>query len=45
MLKVVIKNSNGTNLSVNDILNKVLLNDYSYEEYTKFEKILNSCLN
>jgi len=45
MLKVVIKNSNDKNLSINDILNKVLLNDYSYEEYTKFEKILNSCLN
>ena len=45
MLKVVVKNNNGRNLSVNDILNKVLLNDYSYEEYMKFEKILNSCLN
>jgi len=45
MLKTVIKNSNSVNLSINDILNKNLLIMYSHEEYSKFEKILNSCLN
>ena len=43
MLKTII-DTNGNNLSVDDILNKVLLNK-SFAEYNKFEKILNSCLN
>lgn len=45
MLKTVIENNNTNNLSLSDILNKNLLNKYTFEEYNKFEKILNSCLN
>jgi len=46
MLKTIIENSNNSNLSLSDILNtSLLLNRYSAEEYNKFEKILNSCLN
>lgn len=45
MLKTVINNNDDSNLSMNDVLNKNLLNEYSYEEYSKFEKMLNSCMN
>lgn len=45
MLKTVIRNNNSANLSITDILNKNLLEKYSFEEYSKFEKILDSCLN
>lgn len=45
MLKTVIETNNTNNLSLSDILNNNLLNKYSKEEYSKFEKILNSCLN
>jgi len=45
MLKTVIQNNNNSNLTITDILNKNLLERYSFEEYSKFEKILNSCLN
>jgi len=45
MLKTVIQNNNSANLSITDILNQNLLEKYSFEEYSKFEKILNSCLN
>ena len=45
MLKTVIQNTSTNTLSISDILNKALLNSYSSEEYIKFEKILNSCLN
>ena len=45
MLKTVIENNNTNNLSISDILNKNLLNKYTFEEYNKLEKILNSCLN
>lgn len=45
MLKTVIQNKNKTNLTINDILSLDLLNSYTIEEYTKFERILNSCLN
>lgn len=45
MLKTVIQNNNTSKLSITDILNKNLLEKYSFEEYSKFEKILNSCLN
>lgn len=44
MLKAVVRSSNNTNLTVEDILNKTLLNHYSFDEYLKFEKILNSCI-
>lgn len=44
MLKAVVRSSNNTNLTVEDILNKTLLNYYSFDEYLKFEKILNSCI-
>ena len=45
MLKTVIQNNATANLTITDILNKNLLTKYSFEEYTKFEKILNACLN
>jgi len=45
MLKTVIENNNSSKLGMSDILNKNLLNKYSEEEYNKFKKILNSCLN
>lgn len=45
MLKTVILNNGSTNLTISDILNRDLLNEYSNEEYNKFERILNSCLN
>lgn len=45
MLKTVIENNNSANLGITDILNKNLLEKYSFEEYSKFEKILDSCLN
>ena len=45
MLKTVIENNKGTNLTLSDILNRDLLKEYSYDEYLMFKKILNSCLN
>ena len=45
MLKTVIKNNNGAKLSTTDILDGALLSKYSFEDYQKFEKILNSCMN
>lgn len=45
MLKIVIKNNGTNNLTISDILNRNLLNMYSNEEYIKFEKILNSCMD
>lgn len=45
MLKTVIQNNNDSNMSIKEILDRGLLNKYSFEEYTKFEKILNSYTN
>lgn len=45
MLKTVIRNNNNANLSMTDLLDKALLSKYSFEDYQKFEKILNSCMN
>jgi len=45
MLKTVIANSNNNRLALSDILNRNILIKYSEEEYNKFKKILNSCLN
>lgn len=45
MLKTVIINSSNSYLTISEILNKNLLSEYSKEEYKKFEKILNSCLD
>ncbi len=45
MLKSIIQNSKSSNLGISEILNNNILNNYSKEEYNKFEKILNSCLN
>ena len=45
MLKTILENNGSNNLKVSEILDKALLTRYSLEEYSKFEKILNSCLN
>ena len=45
MLKTILENNNSNNLKVSEILDKALLTRYSLEDYSKFEKILNSCLN
>ena len=45
MLKTVIINSSNSYLTISEILNKNLFSEYSKEEYNKFEKILNSCLD
>lgn len=45
MLKTVIINSSNSCLTISEILNKNLFSEYSKEEYNKFEKILNSCLD
>lgn len=45
MLKTVIQNNNNSNITISDILNESLSTTYSFEEYSKFEKILNSSLN
>lgn len=45
MLKTILENNGSNNLKVSEILDKSLLTRYSLEEYSKFEKILNSCLN
>lgn len=45
MLKTILENNSSNNLKVSEILDKALLTRYSLEDYSKFEKILNSCLN
>lgn len=46
MLRTVIENNNNRNdLTIKDILDKKILYKYTYEEYKRFEKILNSCMN
>ena len=45
MLKTILDSNSSNNLSVSELLDKALLTRYSLEDYSKFERILNSCLN